>query len=95
MTVYVDELRPNMTKDANFPFKKYCHMTATTLDELHLMADRIGLDRSWFQSDKHHPHYDLTSSKRGQALQCGAVFMPTAEQSKRGIIQSCQTATLT
>ncbi len=83
MTVYVDELRANLTGSASFPFKKYCHLTADTLDELHIMATRIGLDRSWFQDDKHHPHYDLTSSKRAQAIQCGAEFLPALEQVKR------------
>lgn len=85
MTVYVDELRANMTGSASFPFKKYCHLTADTLEELHTMADRIGLDRSWFQNDKQHPHYDLTSSKRAQAIQCGAEFMSGMDQAKRRV----------
>lgn len=48
------------------------HMLTTDLDELHAMARRIGLKRSWFQ-DKRFPHYDLTASKRALAVAAGAV----------------------
>ena len=83
MTVYVDELQSNVVNSANFPFKKFCHMTADTFEELHAMADKIGLQRDWFQPDDIHPHYDLTSSKRGLALQSGAVFLAAKTQAKR------------
>ena len=32
------------------------------------MAERIGVVRKWFQRD----HYDITKSKRAQAVMCGA-----------------------
>ena len=51
-----------------------CHMIADTLEELHQMAARIGLRRSWFQdlSKASFPHYDLTVSKRALAIKHGA-----------------------
>lgn len=69
MTVYVDEIR-------QYP-KKWAHMWSNDLDELHAMADRIGLKRSWFQTkNARFPHYDITPSKRALALKYGAEFMP-------------------
>ena len=44
MAVYVDDMR------ANFGRMKMCHMIADTIDELHTMADRIGVARRWFQA---------------------------------------------
>ena len=68
MTVYVDTAR--------HPFRGYvmCHMMADTLEELHAMADRIGMERRWFQSPPKasHPHYDIPESKRARALSLGA-----------------------
>ena len=49
-----------------------CHMIADTLEELHAMADRIGVDRRWFHA-KSSPHYDLCKSKRTMAVQAGAL----------------------
>jgi hypothetical protein len=83
MAVYVDELR--VYPNAWGPFKAgSCHMTADSLDELHELAGRIGLKRSWFQ-DKSVPHYDLTKSKREAALAAGAVSVDAREQARRRI----------
>lgn len=52
------------------------HMQADTLDELHAFAARIGLRREWFQDRPDRPersHYDLTASKRDQAIYAGAI----------------------
>ena len=68
MTVYVDTAR--------HPFRGYimCHMIADTLDELHTMADKIGMERRWFQAPPKasHPHYDIPETKRARALSFGA-----------------------
>jgi len=66
MSVYVDR--------AMFPFRGqlYCHMRADTLDELHIMADNIGLKREWFQDKPGREHYDLSPSKRKLAVELGA-----------------------
>jgi hypothetical protein len=43
-----------------------------SLDELHQIASKIGLKRQWFQDHPTMPHYDLTESKRVQAIRKGA-----------------------
>ena len=48
-----------------------CHMVADSLEELHTMADRIGIRRQWFQ-DTRHPHYDISKGKRHLAILAGA-----------------------
>jgi hypothetical protein len=72
MSVYVDPVR-KVSPTKNWPYRRACHMFATSLRELHEMAGLIGLSRSWFQSGRHFPHYDLTAWKRAQAIERGAV----------------------
>lgn len=78
MTVYVD--------DSRIPAKvgritaRWSHLFADTQDELHAFAASIGLKRSWFQPGRPGPggkpsdlwHYDVTESKREQAIAAGA-----------------------
>lgn len=80
MTVYVD--------DAKNPYgrMKMSHMIADSLDELHRMATKIGIQREHFQ-DKRIPHYDLCQSKKALAMQLGAV-----EVSSRVLIKIVRTA---
>jgi alkanesulfonate monooxygenase SsuD/methylene tetrahydromethanopterin reductase-like flavin-dependent oxidoreductase (luciferase family) len=69
VTIYVDTLTewPNANG-------LWCHMaTDGDLDELHAMADRVGLKRAWFQDHPRVPHYDLRPSKRRLAVAAGAV----------------------
>jgi hypothetical protein len=47
-------------------------MIADSLEELHVMADRIGLRRQWFQPVS-SPHYDLSKSRRAEAIRFGAI----------------------
>ncbi len=44
MTVYVDDMQ------AQYGRMKMCHMIADTDEELHAMADLIGIARKWWQS---------------------------------------------
>lgn len=69
MTVYVDDMR------ASYGRMKMCHMLADTDEELHVMADFIGVQRKWWQSPEHTSgsHYDIALSKRALAVLCGAV----------------------
>lgn len=66
MTVYVD--------DAQLPFRGMImsHMAADTVEELHEMADKIGLQRKWFQN-KRIPHYDVSVGKKAEAIKNGAI----------------------
>lgn len=70
MAVYVDDVR--------HPFRGMvmCHMWADTLDELHAMADAIGIDRRWFQKPPKASweHYDISLSKKAMALARGAIL---------------------
>ena len=52
-----------------------CHMMADSLDELHAMADKIGMERRWFQAPPKasHPHYDIPQERRKMAIELGAV----------------------
>lgn len=69
MSVYVDE--------AIFPWrgKKWCHLWADTVEELHAFAAKLGLKRSWFQCPPKASweHYDVSEGMRWQAIRLGAV----------------------
>lgn len=70
MTIYVD--KPIHA----FGRMMMCHMIGTSLEELHEMAERIGLKREWFQAAPEMavlPHYDICKAKRAQAIASGAV----------------------
>ena len=62
MTVYVDNMR------APYGRMVMCHMVGDTEDELHAMADKIGIARRWYQGD----HYDICLAKRALAVSNGA-----------------------
>lgn len=66
--VYVDDMQ------AGYGRMVMCHMVADTDDELHTMADKIGVARRWHQkSGTPHSHYDICKAKRTLAVQFGAV----------------------
>lgn len=78
MTVYVDNM--HLTPMGQFGRMKMCHMIADTDDELHAMADRIGVARRWFQKPgTHGRHYDIAISKRTLAVAAGAVEIDMRE----------------
>jgi hypothetical protein len=52
------------------------------LDDLHVFAKKIGLQRSWFQGNASWPHYDLTPNKRKLALKLGAVEIEATEEAR-------------
>ena len=66
MTVFVDDMY--LYPMGKFRTMKMSHMVATTDEELHAFAERIGVARRWFQRD----HYDVSMSKRSRALDLGA-----------------------
>ena len=66
--VYVDDMQ------AQFGRMKMCHMVADTDDELHAMADRIGVSRRWHQAPPaHDSHYDIAQTKKALAIAAGAI----------------------
>ena len=72
MPVYVDDARNRLGRMI------MCHMIGDTLDELHAMADAIGMRREWFQP-KSFPHYDVSLSRRAVAVARGAVELSQRE----------------
>ena len=70
MTIFVDDVR--------HPFGRMvmCHMWADTLDELLVMADRIGVQRKWLQQPPKASwiHFDISLGKKAQAITAGAVL---------------------
>jgi hypothetical protein len=77
MTVYVDDMF------APYRGMKMSHMIADTEDELHAMADRIGVARRWYQGD----HYDICQSKRQLAIQLGAIALNRMQLGRLAIAQ--------
>lgn len=66
MAVYVDNMAT--------PYRgmRMSHMLADRIEELHAMADQLGLRREWFQPAS-TPHYDICQAKRRRAISLGAV----------------------
>ena len=67
MSVYVD--------DAVHAWRgqRWAHLMADTLDELHAMAQRLGIPRRAFQNKTSGAHYDVTTELREQAIALGAI----------------------
>lgn len=72
MTIFVDEVRHYpLSRWVN---KDWCHMVSDGgLDELHAMADALGLERRRLHQHRSFPHYDLNEALRAEALRRGAV----------------------
>ena len=73
MSVYVDSFYT--------PYRNMlmCHMLADTAEELHVMADTIGIKRKWFQGD----HYDLPSWLHVRAVAEGAALVRSTDLVRR------------
>lgn len=69
MSLYVDEAI------WNWQGRKWCHLLADDIDELHRFARELGLHRSSYQGPPKtgKPHYDLTAVERERALRYGAI----------------------
>ena len=61
-----------------WPFRGrlWCHLVSdTSYDELHVLAEALGIPRRGFQGD----HYDLPPPLRARAVALGAVEVDTGE----------------
>lgn len=82
MTVYVDDMY-------RFAWGRYrgmrmSHMIADSEEELHAMADEIGVARRWYQGD----HYDISMTKRQLAVRNGAVELTIREMATLRVRQT-------
>jgi len=68
MAIYVDEAI------WAWQGRKWCHLIADDIDELHRFAAGLGLHRLSYQGPPKtaSPHYDLTSFERRRAIAYGA-----------------------
>jgi hypothetical protein len=78
MAVYVDKAQNQLGR------MRMSYLVADTEEELHAMADRIGLRRERFQP-KSSPHYDVSRQKRALALRFGAI-----EVDRKGLVEVLQ-----
>lgn len=80
MTVYVDAPRHRLGRMV------MCHMAADTLEELHAMAERLGVRRH-FQDRPGAPHYDICKMNRERAIALGA--RPVTSRALLMIARNC------
>ena len=74
LTVYVDDWRQRAT--VRDRADRWSHMLADDPDELHAMAEALGIPRRGYQIHRRSPalnHYDLPEILRRQAIALGAV----------------------
>lgn len=77
MPVYVHSMK------AKYRRMIMCHMIADTDEELHKMADMIGVDRKWHQcAGTYKSHYDICMSKRNLAIKADATEISQSELGK-------------
>lgn len=53
-----------------FPFNQYL---------LHQFAIKLGLKKRWYHDSKSYPHYDVTISKKNEAIRLGAISITVRE----------------
>jgi hypothetical protein len=67
VSIYIDPLRTYPHKR-----KRYAHMVADSLEELHAFAQSIGVGRHWFHNGD---HYDISEENYDLALAQGAIVV--------------------
>jgi hypothetical protein len=55
--------------------RRWCHLLADDILELHRFAHRLGVKRSSYQGPPRtaKPHYDITAFERDRAIRLGAI----------------------
>jgi hypothetical protein len=77
VTCYVDAVREY--PDAGLRHTRFCHLLADTREELHAMADELGIPRRYFQDHPWRWHHDLPEPLRPRAVELGAREVSLAE----------------
>ena len=67
---YVDTVRSYPTPGCGS--REFCHLLADTREELHAMADALGMPRRFFQDHPWRWHHDLPEHLRADAVELGA-----------------------
>lgn len=80
MTVYID--------DAVWLWRgrRWAHLMADSLDELHALAQRLGIPRRAFQNRASGAHYDVPAELREQAIAFGA--RPISRHVDRALVKA-------
>lgn len=79
MTVYVDDAV------TLWRGRRWAHLMADTLEELHAFAARLGLPRRAFQDRRSGAHYDVDAQLRSVALALGA--QPISRHADRALVR--------
>jgi hypothetical protein len=80
MSVYVDDAV------TLWRGRRWAHLMADTLDELHAFADRLGIPRRAFQNKTSGAHYDLPADVRELAIDLGAI--PISRHRDRDLVRA-------
>ena len=79
MTVYVDDA-VHLWRG-----RRWAHLMADTLDELHAMAGRLEIPRRSFQDKTSGAHYDVDADRRERAIALGAI--PISRHADRALVR--------
>jgi hypothetical protein len=80
LTVYVDDAV------TLWRGRRWAHLMADTLDELHAFAARLGIPARAFQNKRSGAHYDVDAELRSVALALGA--MPISRHRDRALVRA-------
>jgi hypothetical protein len=80
VTVYVDDAV------TLWRGRRWAHLMADTLAELHGFAAALGMPRHAFQDRTSGAHYDVTDEQRTRALELGAV--PISRHHDRALVRA-------
>jgi hypothetical protein len=82
LTIFVDDMylyEMGQFKRGNH-LCKMSHMIGDTDEELHTFAERLGLQKAWFQlPGTYKRHYDVTMTVRTEAIALGAIPIRMSE----------------
>jgi hypothetical protein len=83
--ILVDDKPARGTTDRDWYHMASDDLSERGLEELHAMADALGLRRRWLHNRPRLPHYDIPDYVKAHALRLGA-----AEVSTRELVTRCR-----